>query len=566
MTDTPSRRRSRLNRTEQHLYTARAQEDSIDAGPQADAMQPLYTPNEPETAYAAYTPNEPDTVYASYTPNEPGTDYAAYTPNDWPQAANDAPQVDYAAYYSREGAELEGEAEPAFAPPPSMQQYACEPQAWQEDAVEEDSDYAANNVYRPRRVTWAEEDREEAIAESELGYQVQQEDRPVRRKRHTLRNLLIILLALALLGGAAWLLREPIAEMLGVTVFVVQTTEEPFAAIVTPEPIKAYDAAPAAAVADTARNTIARLSGTVPMDNYIVTDNHIVTRSQRPDGSFDFYLFTAAEGRLLCYFEGLDALDMIPQEFGGFYVRQSPWLVAPGGSALIRTADIEAALHENVFLHPMYRGWAVVESEEDGHANYVNASGQLMSSLWFSRTFPFTGEYTLAYVDTGSTAEVSDRYLLYVISEDGNMSRWLTAGDMEDVVAAACGMAYMSDGALYHLPDTSAPVCQSPEVTVYLDCDAMVIKDPVSGKYGLFVHGEQHYDFAYDAIRPLESELVWAEKTIRSGSAALTIRALTGASYPQPLSHSFVLEKDGQTEYVALSTLSSYPIRLDGEF
>ena len=41
---------------------------------------------------------------------------------------------------------------------------------------------------------------------------------------------------------------------------------------------------------------------------------------------------------------------------------------------------------------------------------------------------------------------------------------------------------------------------------------------------------------------------------------------MTGATYPQPLSHSFVLERDGQSEYVALSTQSCYPIRLEGEF
>jgi len=519
MTDTPSRRRSRMNRTEraEQMYMVQADEYSTEI-PQWQA-EPVDQPSE-----------EPD----------------------------------YAAYYSREGAEQEGEAEPAFAPPPSMQQYAYQPQSWEQQETEDL--YEANHVYRPRQATWAEDDREEAIAESELGYQVQEDFRPARRrKRHTLRNLLIVLLALAMLGGAAWLLREPLAQMLGITVFVVQPTETPVAAAVTPEPLQAYDAAPAAAMADTARSSIARLSGTLEMENYIITDQHIVTRNQRADGSYDFYLFTA-EGRLLCYFEGLDALDMIPQAFGGFYVQQAPWLVTAGGAALIRTADIEAAIHESVFLHPMYYGWAVVESETDGHANYVNASGQLMSTLWFSRTFAFTGEHTLAYVDTGSTAGADDRYLLYVIGEDGSMTRWLSAGDMEDVVAAVCGMAYMSDGSLYHLPDTSAPICQSPEITAYLDCDAMVVKDPVTGKYGLFVHGEQHYDYAYDAIRPLKSDLAWAEKTMGRADALLKLKAVSGADYPQPLSYSFVLEKDGKSEYVALSAASSYPIRLDGEF
>lgn len=556
MTDPQSRRRMTRTERARHLYTARTDEDTFETAEQVQESAPAYQPNEPENEWEGYAPNEPQSDdFAGYEPNEPEGAYAGYTPNEEP---------DYAAYYSREGAEQESDIEPAFAPPPSMQQYLFVEQPAQEGETADE--YAsAGNVYRPRQVTWAEDDREEALAESELGYQVQEDLKPVRRKkRHTLRNWLIVLVILALFGGAAWLFREPLTELLGITVFSNQPTETP-AAMATPEPIKAYDAAPVAAIADTARVNIARLSGTLQMDNYLVTDQHIVTRNQRPDGSFDFYLFTA-EGRLLCYFEGLSALDMIPQEFGGFYVKQSPWLVTSSGSALIRTADVEAAIGEKVFLHPMHRGWAVVESKTDGQANYVNAEGTLMSSLWFSRTFPFTGAHTLAYVDTGSTADVDGRYLLYVIGEDGSMTRWLSTGHMEDVVAAACGMAYMSDGALYRLPDTTEPVCQTPEITAYLNCDAMVIRDPATGKYGLFVHGEQHYDFVYDAIRPLKSDLVWAERTMGGANALLRLKAVTSINYPQPLSYSFVLEKDGQSEYVALSTTSSYPIRLDGEF
>ncbi len=598
-----------MSRTEraQHLYTARAEEDTTALQPEAPYLpnkeqmpNSAYTPNEPEqTGFVpneetepfdgfmpneeqyrtgGFAPNEEQDPYAAYTPNEEADPYAGYTPNeetvyeltDWqqeelPPAPDAAPQVDYAAYYSRESAEQETETEPAFAPPPSMQQYGYQPQEWAEE-TEFSQETAVNNVYRVRTATWADEDREEAIAESELGYQVKEETQPVRKKSRALRTVLIIVLVLAVLAGAGWLLRDLIAEKLGLESFMPEATEEPFAAVITPEPVKAYDAAPAAAVAETTRNTIAQLSGTVAMENYIVTDSHVVTRNQRADGTWDFYLFTAAEGRLLCYFEGLGPLDMIPQENNTFYVSQAPWLVAPGGSALIRTADIEAALNESVFLHPMYRGWAVVESEVDGHANYVNASGQVLSSLWFSRTFPFTGEYTLAYVDTGSTADADDRYLLYVIGQDGNMSRWLATSHMEDALAAVCGMAYMSDGSLYLLPDTSAPVMVSPEIIAYLDCDAMVVRDPASGKYGLFVRGEQHYDFVYDSIRPLESDIEWAEKTLGGSDAVITLKAVSGAAYPQPLSHSFVLEKDGASEYVALSTSTSYPIRLDGEF
>ena len=93
-----------------------------------------------------------------------------------------------------------------------------------------------------------------------------------------------------------------------------------------------------------------------------------------------------------------------------------------------------------------------------------------------------------------------------------------------------------------------------------------MVRDAESGKYGLFVKGEQHYDFIYDSIRPVESDIQWAEKTISGQGGSFTVHAVTGAAYPQPLSHSFVLERDGQSEYVALSTQSCYPIRLEGEF
>ena len=169
-------------------------------------------------------------------------------------------------------------------------------------------------------------------------------------------------------------------------------------------------------------------------------------------------------------------------------------------------------------------------------------------------------------MDTGSTADPENRYLLYVIGQDGSLTRWLAAENMQETVAAVCGMAYMSDGSLYRLPDTAAPLCRSAEVTAYPDCDAMVVKDPATGKYGLFVHGEQHYGYAYNAIHPLESDLVWNEKTLGKKDAQLTLKAVAGADYPLPLSYSFVLERDGQSEYVALSAASSYPVLLEGEF
>ena len=498
------------------------------------------------------------TVYQEpYAPVQPDAD----------RAQEEQPSYDYSAYYSREGAVQSDVDEPAFAAPVHLSYQGYEEQPWPEETYTDEASYG--NVYRPREVTWADEDREAAIAQSELGYQVHADAAPKRKRRkrrHTLRNLLIVLIVLALIGGAAWLFRDSIMSWLEQEEILPEVTETPVEVVVTPQPIKAYEEALPAQLAPSAVEAIRGLSGAMELDYAIVTDTHVAARHQREDGTYDFYLYTSPQGRLLCYFEGLGQWDMMPQEDGTFYVAQEPWLVSKNGSALIRTASIEAAIGEEVFLHPLFRGWAVVESREDGSANYVNLSGQMISTLWFSRTFPFTGDYTLAYVDTGSTADADDRYLLYVLGADGSMSRWLSTADMEDVVACVSSMAFMKNGDLYHLPSTAAPIANARRVEAYPDCDAVVVQDVQSGKYGLLVHGEQHYDYAYDSIRPVESDIVWAQKTLGGPNAALTVHAVSGAAYPQPLSYSFVLEKDGQKEYVALSAASSCPIRLDGEF
>ncbi len=484
--------------------------------------------------------------------------YAGYTPNEPVQAA---PAADFSAYYRPDSAAGDAGEEPAFAPPPKLDFTGYEAQPWSDGP----QDAPAGNVYHPREATWADTARRGILTAEDLGYQVREEPTQ-RHRRRWWRVPLIVLAALALVLGAVWLLRGQIAQWLGMETAAPSPTAGAFEAITTPQPVKGYDAAPSVEIAQGTQAAIAKISGTVNMETYAATDTQVITRTARADGSYDFYVFTAAEGRLLCYFEGLGPQGVLPQEGGGLYVEQRPYLVGAGGSALIRTADLESLLGSEVRLHPLYHGWSIVENLATGAVNYLSGSGQTLSTLWFCRAFPFTGEYSLAYVDTGSTADPEHRYLLYVLDADGAMSRWLTAMDTRDVVASACGMAYMNDGSLYRLPDTSEPVAQTAQVDVYLDCDAMVVRDPQSGKYGLFVHGEQHYDFAYDSIRPVESDMQWEERTLEGEGGSFTVHAVAGAAYPQPLSHSFVLERDGQSEYVALSTQSVYPIRLDGEF
>lgn len=499
-------------------------------------------------------------TYAGYTPNAPREDSFEEDLSDGEKASHG--QEDFSAYYRR-GGSTEGEgAEPAFAPPPKLDFLSYD------DKPSQPSAEVQSNVYRPREATWADTARRKILSMDDVGYQVREEsENPAaqRRRKRRIKHALVAIAVLVVLAGGGWLMREQIGEWLAQTGIVTQP-EESFTVVTTPQPISGYDAAPALEIADTTRTAISRLSGTVQMDIRAVTDTHVLTSNLRPDGTYDFYLFTAAEGRLLCYFEGLSEQGMFPQAFGGFYVDQKPYLVAVNGSALVRTADLEASYGSELRLHPMYNGWSIIQSEKDGSVNYINAGGQLFSTLWFTHAYPFTGQSTVAYVDTGSTAESDQRYLLYVLGQDGTMSRWLATPDMEDLVASACGMAYMNTGEMYALPDTSVPLVTSPEVHAYLDCDALVVRDPESGKYGLFVQGEQHYDFIYDSIRPVASDITWAEKTLEGDGGTFTVHAVTGAAYPQPLSHSFVLEREGKSEYVALSTQSCYPIRLEGEF
>lgn len=575
MTQKPTR--SRRRQAVDRLYAARDLQAFDDADApfrRPSANDSRYTPNEEEpapmsgAAPSPYTPNEEpaqmdEEDWSGYTPNEDGAAGSAgedspYPPNQeepaGEEALEDAPPVSPYARPSGEETAFDG---PAFAPAPKMDLYAYAP-AMRTEEPETLPDSGPGNVYRPREVTWADTQRREALDVS--GYQVRDDAEPAVRKRRKKRLLKrgVIVAAVVVLAAALWLLRKPILGLFGgggqsAPASVAADSASPA------EAVKAYTAARGAEVTQSARNAISQLSGSLPMDVCIVTGDNVVTRSQRSDGLYDFYLFTN-QGRLLCYFEGLS--DMVLQADGAFYVNQSPWLVGSDGSALIRTASLESQLGAPLRLHPMQYGWATVENLADGTRNFLNRDGQLISSLWFSRLFPFTGAYTVGYVDTGSTADADQRYLLYVLGQDGQVLRWKNAAHTDDVVASACGMAYVNDGSLYRLPDVQTPVTVSAQVDAYPDCGALVLLDPETGKYGLFVDGAQHYACDYDAIRPMDSDLIWNQVSL----GGFTIHAVQAGQYPMPLSYSFLLEKDGKVEYVALSAQEDYPILLEGEF
>lgn len=573
MTESNSRSRARRSGQVQQLYAARENypQGMEDAVSQQTAAADInqYRPNEepvmpeaPGYDWSRYTPNEPD------GPTAPADVQAAGEPG--PDEVHAAP-VDFSAYYRRgnDMAEEVGDAgEPAFAPPPKLGFHGLynEPAAVDEPAA---APMAQMNVYRPREATWAETARRDVLtAAGGVEYRVEDErERPRkrRRRRHMLRRAIVFSLIVAALCTGVYLFRDQIEGWIGNLTGQSAESAAPFEALTTPVPVKGYDPAPPVEIADRARTAIGQLSGTVEMETYAVTDTHVLARNARPDGTYDFYLFTADEGKLLCYFDGLGPRDMVAQEGGSFYVKQEPYLVGANGSALLRTNDIEATLGEEMTLAPLYGGWSIISGVSGHNANYINTNGQLLSTLWFARAYPFTGVRTIAYVDTGNVADAEERYLLYVLDSDGTMTKWRNAPDMSEVVGSACGAAYMSSGELYRLDNTEEPLAVTDQVDVYLDCDAMVVRDPESGKYGLFVHGEQHYDFEYDSIEPVACDIEWAEKPEIGAGGNFTLHAVTNAAYPQPLSHYFVLAKDGQEEYVALSTSSAYPIVLDGE-
>lgn len=577
------------------------------SGDPAESLVDDYTPNDPadETVYPITSASADDTLYG-YTPNEPvdapayakpsnaSTDMPGYVYT--PGATADAPvysapypdseaeppvpvtlpkredlNANLSAYYRRPTGggvtEAEGDEDGyAYAPPAKLDFYQPAGDAWQDDAGQQDDVHGAMNIYRPREVSWDRTERLRMLESAQQSsYQVEEEQEAPprrRRKRHPVRNAIITVCVLAIVGGSAYIFREQLSnvaeQLLG-----GQETGAPSAAITTPAPARGYDAASPITISSQTSGAISQISGTLEMEPAIVTDTSIVTRNLRADGAYDFYLFTAREGKLLAYFEGLPVNGISPMTDGGFYMSQEPYLINDAGTALITIDDIEQMVGESLRLHAMTNGWAVISNEDGTLNNYIDLNGQLLSRLWFAKAYPMTGSATVAYVDTGNIMDTEERYALYLVDAEGNADRWRNVPDMTDVVASACGMAYMKSGELYDLEKPDAPLLTTDGVTIYMDCDAMVVRDSETGKYGLFVHGDQHYDFSYDSIEPVQSDITWERRAYRGDNGTITLCAVTGANYPQPLSHYFLLSKDGTEEYVALSTTSACPVVLD---
>ena len=393
-------------------------------------------------------------------------------------------------------------------------------------------------------------------------YRVEADDQSLRRRRRlrALRRTGIVLLLLALLGGAAYWNREWLLAQVG-TLFGKEAAETVHQAIgvQAQTPVKGYDAAPALQAGDGAKRGINAVAGNLALEPYAVTEHNVVARRPMADGTFEYYLFAAQNGQLLGYYEGIqdNGFSVCPDDV--FYVQESPYLIDSQGLPLIDAARYQQAAGADAALGPMIGGWSVIHDQVDHCYNFINAQGNLLSPLWFAKVFPFTGSMTLAYVDTGNVTVPEERYALYTLSRSGEMKLWQHAADMEGVAGAAAGMALMASGDLVRLETTPVTLCQSDDVTVYADCGAVVARDRQTGKYGLFVGGEQQYDFAYDTIAPVAQDIAWSGST----QGAFRLLAVSGMPYPLPLSHYFALTRDGAQEMVALSTMSVYPLLLE---
>lgn len=380
------------------------------------------------------------------------------------------------------------------------------------------------------------------------------------RRGRGLRRLLIAVCVLAVLGGAAYFGRDfllgQVANLLGNE--AAETVNQAIGGTGASQPTAAFDPAPTTQVGDKAKRGIAAVAGTLDLAPYAVTARNVVARTMTAQGVYDYYLFAAADGQLLGYYEGLGENDFLVCADDIYYVPEAPYLIDAEGMPLIDASRYRQAAGADAVIGPMINGWAIITNDAGTASNYINAKGELLSALWFARAWPFTAAATLAWVDTGNVTEPEERYALYQLARTGEMKLWKHAADMEEVLGCAAGVAVLAGGEVVRLDNAHTSLGTTDDATVYADCGALVARDPATGKYALFVGGDQHYDFAYDRIAPVPSDIHWAQRD----NGLYHELTVTGMAYPLPLSHYFALQKGAAQEMVALSTGSVYPLRL----
>jgi len=424
---------------------------------------------------------------------------------------------------------------------------------------------AEPNVYQTRKPAIRTETNAGFDPTLRDAYRVEEEGGPRRSKRKSkaLRRLLIAIIAIVMIGAVSyfnrgWIL-EQLKPLLGEK--TVESVNQAVNQAVNGAQIQSvgYDPAPVLKIGEQAGKGMNAVAGGIGLETYAVTSSNVVSRVSTADGKYDYYLFAAKDGQLLGYYEGLgeDGFIVCPNDV--YYIDESPYLIDSQGLPLIDASRYQQSAGADAVLGPMINGWSIISNAKGTSYNYINADGKFLSTLWFTKAYPFTGNATIAYVDTGNVTDPEERYTLYEISHTGDMTLWKHTANMDQVLGCACGIACLTTGEMILLDGKQTVLYTSDDISVYVDCGAVVVRDPKTGKYGLFVNGEQHYDFTYDSIAPVPSDIQWKE----TANGLYKQFTVTGISYPLPLSHYFSLKKGDAQEMVALSTASVYPLVLD---
>ncbi|MBE0600997.1 MAG: hypothetical protein IH607_04360, partial [Firmicutes bacterium] len=283
----------------------------------------------------------------------------------------------------------------------------------------------------------------------------------------------------------------------------------------------------------------------------------IVMSNENQDGSYDYYLFDYDTGRLLGYYDGVT--ELIPCGKNVFHIDAAPYLITSRGFPL---ADMEALARSaggDVTISPMVNGWAMVRSADETKLNYIGEDGKLISSLWYAKAFPFTADTTLAYVDTGNITGTDNRYALYMLYRDGTTKRLHYVPDTDGFIQSVCGLAFTPDGEMHTQDEALSFVMTTDQATAYVNCGALVARDPETGLYGLYVDGVLKYPFEFDSIAPMASVLQWEDTQV----GYVTLRTVAGISYPLPRSYNFILRKGDSEQIETIAAVNVYPVILN---
>lgn len=397
----------------------------------------------------------------------------------------------------------------------------------------------------------------------EEGYQVRSEiPQGPRGGRHGRRGFfifLIVFLLLLVIGLGTYIFRYHVLELIG-NVFGDEAVWlfSPTPAPAQPEPdVPAYVESTPETVKARVRQEIEAVAGGLALETYAVTQSSIIASTDNPDGTSDYYLFAADNGRLLGYYAGLR--ELIPCSDDIFYLGVEPYLITAEGFPLTDLTAYARTTGGSVTLSPMLHGWALVIGAQGELFNYIGADGELISDLWFAKAFPFTADTTFAYLDTGNTADPENRYALYLLNADGETKRISFAPDMEGMLQSVCGVAFMENGEMRTQTANMALIGNTDRVTAYGNCGALVVRDRETQLYGLFVDGVQQYPYAFDSIEVMSSDLSWVEDT----SGFVTRRTVDNQAYPLPRSYSFVLKQGDTAQFVSIAAVSQFPMPLD---